>query len=152
MTLTFGLNTIHDLFGKLQRDAEALNDEVTRDNFFNFVVTGYSLIDWVKNDPTVPAAAKTDIAVQDLYNNKWLKICGNLANASKHFKLTSRAPVTSSATNSQGYGIGRYGKGGYGVGEESIEIQLSDGQAFDCLELVQGVLNSWQAFFATHGI
>jgi len=118
---------------------------------FNFVVTGYSMIDWVKNDPSVPATAKAASVVQGLYKDKWLKVCGDLATASKHFTFTSRVPITSSAATVQGFGLGRYGKGGYGVGEESIEVQLNDGTSFHCLDLVQGVVGSWQSFLA-HGI
>jgi len=152
MTLTFGLSSTRDLFAKLQRDAAALDEEVTSNRLFNFVVTGYSMIDWVRNDPAVPASAKTANAIQGLYNNKWLKVCGDLATASKHFKLTRRMPVTSSAITSQGFGVGRYGKGGYGIGEESIEVQLNDGTTIHCLDLDQGVVDFWQSFFSAHGI
>lgn len=152
MSLTFGLATTKDLFAKLQRDAAALDDEVTSDRLFNFVVTGYSMIDWVKNDPMVPAAAKNTSSIQGLYGDSLLKVCGDLATAVKHFKLTSRVPVTSSAATSQGYGVGRFGKGGYGLGEESIEVVLNDGTCFHCLDLVQGVLTTWQTFFTTHGM
>lgn len=55
------------------------------------------------------------------YADKWLRVCGDLATAAKHFELTRRNPITSSATSRQGYGMGRYGKGGYGAGEESIK-------------------------------
>jgi hypothetical protein len=44
----------------LQRDAAGLEEEVTSDRLFNFVVTGYSMIDWVENDPNVPPAARAD--------------------------------------------------------------------------------------------
>jgi hypothetical protein len=45
------LKSANDLYAKLQRDAALLlEDEVTTDRFFNFVITGYSLIDWVKED------------------------------------------------------------------------------------------------------
>jgi hypothetical protein len=74
------------------------------------------------------------------------------ATAAKHFAPTQRKPITSSATSHQGYGMGRYGKGGYGVGEESIKVALNDGTRFSALELVQGVLGTWQSFFAKHGI
>jgi len=94
MSLTFDLLSVQDLFAKLQRDADALDQEVTSDRIFNFVVTGYSMIDWVNNDPSVPATAKTAAAVQSLYSKKWLKVCGDLATASKHFTLTSREPIT----------------------------------------------------------
>jgi hypothetical protein len=46
MTLTFGLETPRDLLEKLKRDAALLREEATSDKFFNFVVTGYSIIDW----------------------------------------------------------------------------------------------------------
>ncbi len=152
MSLTYGFSTVRDLFAKLQRDAVALDQEVTCDRLFNFVVTGYSMIDWVKNDPSVPASAKTGKVVQSLYDDHWLKVCGDLATASKHFTLTSRKPITSAATSAQGYGRGRFGKGAFGIGEESIEVQLDDGTSFGCLELVEGVQRSWTNLFALHGI
>jgi len=152
MALTFGLASIRDLQAKLQRDAAALNEEVTSDSFFNFVVTGYSMIDWIKNDPSVPSTAKVQAIVQSLYNDRWLKVCGDLATASKHFTLSKRTPITSSASSLCGFGVGRHGKGGYGVGEESIEVCLNDGTSFHCLDMVEGVLSSWQNFFSVHGI
>jgi hypothetical protein len=141
MTLVSGLDSAKDLHAKLQRNAALLDKEVSSDAFFNFVVTGYSLIDWIEKDPGVPAAAKTQIDA--LYADKWLKVCGDLATAAKHFALTQRKPITSSATSQQGYGMGRYGKGAWGVGEESIEVALNDGTRFSALELVEGVLGTW---------
>lgn len=152
MSLTFGLSSTRDLFAKLQRDAAALDEEVTSDRLFNFVVTGYAIVDWIKNDPSVPASAKAAAVVQGLYTDRWLKVCGDLATASKHFALTKRVPVTSFTTSASGFGMGRYGKGGYGVGEKSIEVQLNDGATFHCLDLVNGVLKTWQDFFVAHGI
>lgn len=92
MSLTFGLSSARDLFAKLQRDADALEEEVTSDRFFNFVVTAYSLIDWVFHDPATPAAARPKVdriqqGLDSLCRNKWLKICRDLSNSCKHFKL-----------------------------------------------------------------
>lgn len=150
MALTFGLSSVRDLFAKLERDADLLHSEVTSDRLFNFVVTGYSMVDWIKNDPTVPASAKA--LGPRLYAEPWLKVCGDLATAFKHFSFTSRVPVTESAEATRGYGCGRFGKGAYGVGELNIDIRLSDGTAFTGLELVNGVLTTWRAFFREHGI
>lgn len=152
MSLTFGITTTKELQDKLKRDAASLNEEVTSDAFFNFVVTGYSLIDWVKNDPTVPASAKTQTEIASLYGDSWLKVCGDLAIAAKHYKFTKRVPVTASATSDTGFGMGRYGKGGFGIGEESINITLNDGTSFPGLDFVQGVLHSWERFFTKHSI
>jgi hypothetical protein len=152
MSLNYGFSTASDLLKKLERDAKSLDDEVTSDRMFNFVVTGYSLIDWIKKDPNVPQAAKTKNEIEALYSDKWLKVCGDLATASKHFTITKRPSITTSATSSQGFGEGRYGKGDFGVGEEAIEIELNDGTKHDALMLVNGVLNKWRSFFQTHGI
>lgn len=152
MPLTFGFSTIRDLFSKLERDAAALDEEVTSDRFFNFVVTGYSLIDWIKNDPSVPTSAKRPPDVDSLYNDRWLKVCGDLATACKHFTLTSRVPITAAATSSQGFGVGRFGMGGFGIGEEGIDVTLDDGTTFQCHDLVNGVLSTWKSFFSVHSV
>jgi hypothetical protein len=143
--LPIPLTSARELFEKLKRDAALLNDdEVTSDRFFNFVITGYSLIDWIKADP-----AFVGFFVQPLYDNRWLKICGDLANASKHFQLNGRRiPITSAAISSQGFGVGGFGKGGYGIGEESIEIQLNDGSTINFTDLIQEVVSVWETVFS----
>lgn len=149
MSLTYGLQSASDLFAKLQRDAAALDEEVTSDKFFNFLVTGYSLVDWIKKDPSVSASAKADL--KRLRAEKAIQVCRDLANGSKHFTL-NYSPITNSAISESGYGAGRYGKGVYGAGEESIRIQLNDGTSFHCLDLVREVLAALQSFFSAHGI
>jgi len=150
MSLRFGLRGPRDLFEKLKRDAALLDDEVTSDRFFNFVVTGYSLIDWVKNDDAVPAITRS--AVVGMRDDHVIRVCGDLATASKHFVLTRRSPITSEAVSQQGYGLGGYGKGGWGVGEEKIRITLNDGMVINGLELARNVLDVWERFFAANGL
>lgn len=150
MNLVPGLTTHRYLFEKLQREAALLDEEVTSDRFFNFSVTGYSLIDWVKNDPGVPASAKK--AVIALYQDRWIKICGDIATAGKHFTLDTRKPITAATTSELGFGVGGFGKGGWGVGEEHIEIKLNDNTILAGHDLVAGVVQSWQKFFSTHGL
>jgi hypothetical protein len=148
MSLTFGLQNARDLFEKLKRDAALLDEEVTSDRFFNFVVTGYSIIDWLKHEPSVPQAA-----TEAMYGDRWIKICGDLATASKHFKLTTRKnPIATAAKSSSGWGLGRYGKGGWGVGEEDIQIDLNDGSSLSALDLVEKVIETWDNFFSLHGL
>lgn len=156
MSLVPGLTSAVDLFHKLQRDAERLNAEVTSDAFFNFVVTGYSIIDWIKNDPAIPASAKTRAELDTLYESPWLKVCGDLANASKHFTLTRRTPVTVEATSKSGFGMGRYDTASFGRGEESIEIKVRDTKGneseWTALEFATAVNQAWLVFFARHGV
>jgi hypothetical protein len=149
MSLTFGLQTPRHLLEKLKRDAALLDEEVTSDRFFNFVVTGYSVLDWVKN--CIPSLATE---ADDMRKNHWVGICGDLANASKHFKLERKqiSPASSAVSKPGGWGMGRWGKGGWGIGEEVITITLSDGTALDGLDLVTNVLAAWDRFFSTHGM
>lgn len=141
--LPLPLSSARELFEKLKRDAVLLDAEVTTDKFLNFVITGYSIIDWCKADPSL-----SGIKIQALYDDHWLKICGDLATASKHFHLTSRRPITDSTSSAQGYGVGRFGVGSYGVGEESTKIHLNDGSEISCLDFVREVVARWQQVFS----
>lgn len=152
MSLTPGLTSGVDLFHKLQRDVDGLNKEITSDGFFNFVITGYSLIDWVKHDTSLPASARTPEEIDRLHKEPWLKVCGDLATASKHYTLTRRTSVVTSVESQRGWGKGRYGKGAYGVGEEDIVIRIENGTEWTALEFACGVLQAWLQFFERHGI
>jgi hypothetical protein len=153
MPLTLGFHNIRNMLGKLERDAELLEqDAVTADRFLNFVLTAYAMIDWVKNDPSVPASAKQANVVQSLYQDKLLKICGDLANAGKHFTLIRRTPITKDTTRESGFGVGRFGMGGWGKGEDEITIELNDGTKLNGLDLVRDVVATWKKFFVNHGV
>jgi len=146
------LRTAADLFGKLIRDTEVFEAGVNSDRLFNFVVTGHSLVDWIKNDPSVPAAAKSETEIAALHANEWLAICGDLATAAKHFSITRRQPVTEAVTTARGFGVGRFGAGPFGVGEEQITVHLPNGEAHSFLALVHGVVYAWMEFFGRHDI
>jgi hypothetical protein len=152
VSLTPGLTTAVDLFHKLQRDIGRLNTEITSDDFFNFVITGYSLIDWVKHDASLPASVRTPDEIDALHKEPWLTVCGDLATASKHYTLTRRKPVVTSAESQRGWGKGRYGKGAYGAGEEDIVIRINNDTEWTALEFACGVLQAWLQFFERHHI
>ncbi len=89
--LTYGLYAC-DLFKKLKHDADRLNiDEFDskpdefKYAFYDFVVTAYHLCDWVKEDNAIPISKKQIKQILD--NNDIIKICRDLANASKHVTL-----------------------------------------------------------------
>jgi len=152
MTITSGFKSISDLHGKLKRDKSLLGEEVTLDHLYNFFLTGYSVVDWVKNDPSVPKSAKEKSIIDSIYKNQWITICGEIANANKHFQLTKPNPTTKSVTSHQGWGTGRFGQGQWGIGEVGLTIELNDGKKYNCFEIVNGVVDFWDAFFLTHQI
>lgn len=148
MPLTFGLKDASDMLAKLHHEHERIEREVTSYDLFNFVVTAYSLIDWVKNDPAVPPAAKRDLS--SIRQDKYMRVCRDLANANKHFKLDYKDPVTSEATSKSGFGVGRFGAGAFGRGEESVTIVLTDETEYDALAFARSVIDVWDAFVARH--
>ena len=152
MSLTYGFRTARDLFKKLKHEAEILESEVTSDALFNFVVTAYHLCEWVERDPQVSKSAKAD--VPNIRKETWIAICRDIANASKHFSLNRsyKNQVVKNTESIQGFGFGRYGYGGYGVGEEDIVIELSDGSRYDALELKEQVISIWEKFFNKHNL
>ncbi len=151
--LRYGLGTARDLYAKMLRDAARLDRQVTSDDFFNFLVTAYSLADWITNDPSVPQSAKQDSDGSKHQGMEILLLCGELANGSKHFLLTKNKPTAASkVTSSTGWGVGRYGIGPYGIGEEGIVIEMSDGTFRNCLDFVGQVVRFWEAFFTKHHI
>ncbi|MFW6263142.1 MAG: hypothetical protein ACOC34_03835 [Thermotogota bacterium] len=152
MSLTYSFKTSKDLLSKLKRECESLKQEVTGDRFFNFIVTAYHIIDWIKKDPTVPKNAK--LKVNQFYKNTYIAICRDICNASKHFSLSNNYEnkITDSTTSRKGFGYGRMGAGLLGDGEESIIIVCSDGTSHDALDLAQHILDVWEVFFREENI
>ncbi|MBN1411670.1 MAG: hypothetical protein JW969_12555 [Spirochaetales bacterium] len=149
MDLRYGFNNAKDLLSKLKRDISLLDEQVTGDRFFNFIITAYHLLEWIKNDESLSLEVRNE--VECIYDNKYFIICHDIANASKHFELL-KPPKTQSAVSNQGWGCGRYGKGAWGVGEESIDIVCSDGTKINALTLSQEILKMWESFFTKNGI
>jgi hypothetical protein len=74
--------------------------------------------------------------------------------ACKHFSLSKdyKNRVTEKVNAIADHGTGRYGKGAFGVGEESIVVVLTDGRRFDALDLAQEVIRVWTGFFTKHAL
>jgi hypothetical protein len=150
MSLTYSFEKARDLFDKMILDADALQKTVSGDRAFNFVITAFHLKDWIEQDPSVSQSANGDL--QMIMSNKYFQICRDLANASKHMVITRYQPSTDDASSNQGWNAGRYGKGPYGVGEESIKITHSDGSVISILELKDNIVSLWKDFFQKHTI
>ena len=148
--LTYKLHCARDLLEKLRNDLKLLQEQVTSYRFFNFVITGYHIIDWIKNDEAIHGNIRG--AVKDMYGNEYISVCRDIANASKHYKLKNYSNrKTKSAKSVQGpYGTGRYGKGVFGIGEEQITIECSDDREYDALEFARAILKTWEDFFKKH--
>jgi len=149
--LTYQLSCPQDLLEKLRSDVKLLEEQVTSYRFFNLVVTGYHIMDWIKNNESIPKA--TQKAAKKMYENDYISVCRDIANASKHFKLDYENRKVDSAKSEQGpYGTGRFGKGVFGIGEEQITIECFDGCKYSALEFAKAILQTWDDFFREHNI
>jgi hypothetical protein len=150
MTHHPGIKSTRELFDKAVRELAKLEDKVSPDNFANFVITAYSICDWVEKDPAVPALARSDL--QAFRSTPAMAACRDLANGTKHFLLNYPNTVVVDATCTTGFGMGRYSKGPYGVGEPTIQVTLVDGTVADGLQLAREITDEWRKFLATHGV
>jgi hypothetical protein len=129
---------------KLKRVTKRIEDAVHKDDLDDFFKTAYHLVEITEKDPATTAAQKA--AATALRSDPDLRICRDICNGQKHFKLKNPASaVVTGATTRQGYGMGGYGKGGSGVGEQSVTIDLAGGQQVSALDVVRRVASKWNA-------
>ena len=148
LDLTYGFRCAKDLFEKLKRDGKLLEEQVTSDRFFNFVVTAYHLCEWVQKDPQIQDRP------QFPGNNSNIAICRDITNASKHFGLNEKGrkkAVVKQVDSKKAFGTGRFGKGAYGGGEEGIKIILEGGKVMDAIGFKNSVVDLWTSFFDKYG-
>ncbi len=140
------------MLAKLRTEHGRLKTKVSSGDLMNFAITGYHIIEWIKRNPLISETVKGDL--ETMYRNVDIGVCRDIANESKHFELRKEYDdrVTEKASAISGFSGGRFGKGDYGIGEESIVVVLLDGQRFDSLTWAQRVVDAWDAFFSKHAL
>lgn len=150
MSIHYGFHTPRDLFEKLKRDAARL-EEITPDNLFNFMITAWALIDWIRHGPATTAPA-VEADRRQLMRDPRIKICRDIANASKHFMLTY-TPSVADVTHRPPANIGELVVGLSLLGDaQGTFLITADGLTYDVLALKMGVLTLYEGFFARHGL
>lgn len=78
--LTYNLSCPYDLLEKLRVDVKLFEKQATSYLFFNLVITGWHIRDWIKNNESIPKDAQE--AAKRMRNDRYISICRDLANAS----------------------------------------------------------------------
>lgn len=159
MDLRFELNTPFDLLQKLRREFALLDEEVGPDHLFNFVVTSWSLTDWlIKSewgDPPAPDHAERTRAVNLLRKNLPIRICRDIGNGSKHFSLDkpdkNYPQIVDRTEAHRGWGWGRWGKGQWGNFEPTYLVHVN-GKTIDMLDVGRDVLQLFENFFIDNDV
>jgi hypothetical protein len=134
---------------ELREHGASLEKKVTWMKFNAFALAAYHLCEWIESDPAATKAAVADVRV--LKSSLQIQACRDAANRYKHKKITRYSPTTERTdVKEAGWGIGGFGKGGHGQGEEEVLLSMRGGGNFNALRLSQEVVEMWNEFFRKH--
>ncbi len=134
----------------MERSLGKFDEKAIREALFNFVVGCYHLVDWVK-----VYHPKLKPKVFSLLNqNKYLRACRDLCNASKHVNLDitrgsyeKYPPVLSDVEHSA---TGQTSPSG--IAKFRVKLQFADGDRIPIEEFITKVMEEWKKFFNDKGI
>jgi hypothetical protein len=135
-------------FSKLKRVCERLDAEVHKDDLDDFFKTAYHLIEITEKCSTTTPAQKAQATA--LRRDPEMELCREIANRQKHYTLSPLShpsPAIADATIRQGYGMGRFGKGGYGLGEQSVILNFTDGTQREARDLANSIFGKFARVF-----
>jgi hypothetical protein len=141
--------TAAEHYAKLKRVRGRLDAEVHRDDLDDFFKTAYHLIEITEKCSTTTSAQKAQASA--LCGDPEIELCREIANRQKHFTLSPLShpsPAITDAMIRQGYGMGRFGKGGYGVGEQSVRLNFTDGTQRDARDLASSIFGKFARIFS----
>lgn len=144
----FEIASPRDLLKKAKRDYVKMKADTSTDTVFNFFVTTYHIVDYVKALGTVG-----DSTIEQLYADDDFKICQFLCNKGKHIKLRSGEPYEAQYQPPiEGGMVGSFVLNSDVLGGPERFVVLAGTQEVDVIELGQMLLDKWEAFFLAHGI
>lgn len=144
----FQIVTPRDLLDKAGRDFKKMKEETSTDTIFNFFVTVYHVIDYIKASGTVQ-----DSHISQLYADPDFQMCQFLCNKGKHIQLKKgdlyearhEPAVAGGVLGSFVLGVDRLG------GPERFVV-VDGSREIEVVDLGEKLLKKWEAFFSTHGI
>jgi hypothetical protein len=119
------------------------------DDFYSFFVCCFHFKDWLKNDPTIPAAIKTAPGVVG-NTNESLKLCADLANGIKQLRADRSARVDADSTVSavqSAFPATAFQKNAVQTHERIVVVA---GSYFDAREVASACVAAWAAFLREH--
>ncbi len=144
----FEITSPRDLLHKAKRDYEKMKADTSTDTIFNFFVTTYHVVDYVKSLGTV-----SDSAIDQLYADADFKLCQFLCNKGKHIKLRSGEPYEAKhQPGIPGGTLGTFVLGLDPLGGPDKFVVLDGSQEVNVIELGARLIDKWESFFAIHGI
>ncbi len=144
----FEITSPRDLLDKAKRDYEKMKTDTSSDTVFNFFVTAYHVMDYVKALGTIDKPA-----IDQLYADADFRMCQFLCNKGKHIKLRSKEPFKAKHQPAiEGGTLGSFEFGFDCLGGPERFVLLDGDQVINVIELGERLIDKWEGFFVTHGI
>ena len=123
--------------------------EEYEDDIWCFFQNCWHLKDWVKNDGAISIKHR-DAVEKDVRKFEELKICEDLANRSKHLKLTRNIQMNAEVKKRNT--IIFAGPPGEGYGKYEFKIQTANGREFDAIEVAKKSVEHWETILRSYGV
>ena len=162
MALSFQFASPRDVLAKAQRDLTKLEAAVTAqdraqigDALYDFAVSITSLKDWTKEHPS---ASFTHQEVEDLVKKSVaLSSCRDIANASKHRRITKYQPTTQDVATSASPQVDLANwlpvvKSSDPAPPFKLKVVRADGSRLEVVALAREALREWTSFLTAHGL
>ena len=143
----FELQSPRDLLEKAKRDYVKMKADTSTDSIFNFFVTTYHVVDYVK---ALDAVSK--VAIDQLYEDSDFKMCQFLCNKGKHIKLCQESAFEAKHKAATGVPLGSFVLGTSELGCPERFVVVDGGEEVEAVDLGEKLLQKWEAFFAAQGI
>jgi len=140
----FTIRDHEDMLAKAERELDRMEADLNTDTVFNFFVSAYHVMDYVKAIP-VPKTA-TDL----MYADPDFEMCQFICNKGKHLEL-KRDDKDARFAPGEPTRFGRHRLGTVRLGWTSPRF-LVDGREVNVLQLGRGLIAKWKAFFIANGI
>jgi hypothetical protein len=153
----FDINNSRDFYQKLLEDFDDFMQHLdSARHAMNCAVTAHHMADWVWGDFVKgDAALKANLGVKDKNDfmawidgqTVWYGLVQSISNGSKHF-IRDNAKGTQKV---QGFGMGGFGQGPYGMSYLAIEVSPTDPKNMEVSMLFEVVIRFWRDFLKRHG-
>ena len=129
-----------DMLAKAKRDLVQLKREMNADTIFNFFVTAYHVMDYVKALGTVPPAA-----IDSMYDDPDFGLCRFICTRGKHLRVTTRPKKV--RVKSVGGCLNRSALNEAAVNAGTDWAFYCDDDEVNPVELGETVIQKWERFF-----
>jgi hypothetical protein len=142
----FLISTPRDMLEKAKREFTRLQAEMNADNVFNFFVTTYHVMDYVKNLGTVDQHA-----IDAMYADTDFDLCRIICTLGKHLEVRIR-PKKLESRLMGGAELGSMELGEAELGSVAEWRFWCDGSEIDPVSLGCRLLEKWEQLFRDNGI